>query len=82
MAISYAWNAYRWSIIKMAIYDQPPLSISYAPCFEVLFIVYLKPVMWIRIDCMRIRIHKIWWMRIRIQVELNHQINIQIPTII
>ena len=26
-------------------------------------------VVWIRIDCMRIRIHKIWWMRIRIQVN-------------
>ena len=27
-----------------------------------------KPVMWIRIDC--IRIHKIWWIRIRIQANI------------
>ena len=28
---------------------------------------YIKPVMWIRIDRMRIQIHKIWWMQIQIQ---------------
>ena len=27
--------------------------------------------MWIRIHCMRIRIHKILWMRIRIRIQVN-----------
>ena len=38
----------------------------------------LQTVMWIRIDCMRIRIHKNWWMRIRIQAgsrSIYHQID-------
>ena len=30
---------------------------------------HFPAVIWIRINCMRIRIHKIWWMRIRIQVN-------------
>ena len=31
----------------------------------------ISTVMWIRIDCMRLRIHKIWWMRIRIRIQTN-----------
>ena len=36
--------------------------------YDILLCMYI-PVIWIRTDYMRFRIHKIWWIRIRIRVD-------------
>ena len=46
-------------ILKIAVFSSSKIRNIYE----------LPPVMWIRIDFMRIRIHKIWWMLIQIRIR-------------
>ena len=38
---------------------------------QILYLLLILWVMWIRIDCMRIRIHKVWWLRIQVNKITN-----------
>ena len=59
-------------------YEKKPTNLFVFPSFYTADVLFLNtPVMWIRIDRMRIRIREIWWMQIQIQ---NNKITILIST--